>query len=450
MKETESLHLLIEELRELRGEMLRQEAALDDRLREICPEHHASARNLAHYLALRRRDVRELQERLTLHGLSSLGRAEADVLGAVDAVLHVLNRLVGQPKNGGHEVQAQGATAVRGWDLLERNTEALLGPSPKDRNVHIMVTMPSAAAVDFGLVRDLLLRGMNCMRVNCAHDGPEQWNAMISNLKRAMLETGHHCRIHMDLGGPKLRTGILEPGPAVLKYRPKRDAYGRVIFPARIFLTSSRNPETPSIGADARVPVPAQWLAKLAPGDQIKFKDARGASRSMRVTEVDGKNRWAESAFTSYLVPGLLLHAISAKGSRHARKKALAKVGSLPNQPQSILLRRGDFLNVLRSSALGRPAAYDRQGHLLSPARIGVAQPDFLDHVLVGEKIKLDDGKIGGVIRAVEDDIIKVEIGRTSAQEPLDVAEAQACRIVPTAGGTRQAGEGQFRQLVRH
>jgi len=58
---------------------------------------------------------------------------------------------------------------------------------------------------------------------------------MISNLKRAMLETGHHCRIHMDLGGPRLRTGILEPGPAVLKYRPKRDAYGRVIFPARIF-----------------------------------------------------------------------------------------------------------------------------------------------------------------------------------------------------------------------
>jgi pyruvate kinase len=131
--------------------------------------------------------------------LSSLGRAEADVLGAVDAVLHVLNRLVGQPKNGGHAVQAQEATAVRGWDLLERNTEQLLGPSPKDRNVRIMVTMPSEAAVDFGLVRDLLLRGMNCMRVNCAHHGPEQWSAMISNLKRAMLETGHHCRIHMDL-----------------------------------------------------------------------------------------------------------------------------------------------------------------------------------------------------------------------------------------------------------
>jgi len=41
---------------------------------------------------------------------------------------------------------------------------------------------------------------------------------------------------------------------------------------------------------------------------------------------------------------------------------------------------------------------------------IGVAQPDFLDHVLVGEKIKLDDGKTGGVIRSVDADKITVEI----------------------------------------
>jgi len=78
--------------------------------------------------------------------------------------------LVGKPTNGAHPVQAREVATLRGWDLLERNTEALLGPSPKDRNVRIMVTMPSSASLDFGLVRYLLLRGMNCMRVNCAHD----------------------------------------------------------------------------------------------------------------------------------------------------------------------------------------------------------------------------------------------------------------------------------------
>ena len=390
--------------------MLRQEAGVEDRFHEICEVHRESARNLAYYIALRRHDIRDLQERLTAYGLSSLGKAEADVLAAVDAVLHALNGLLGRQKNGEEPVRTQSPEPVRGWDLLERNTEALLGPVPDDHNVRIMVTMPSEAVVDFDLVRDLLVNGMNCMRVNCAHDGPEEWGAMISNLKRAIVETGRQCRIHMDLGGPKLRTAGLEPGPAVLKYRPKRDAYGRVIFPARIFLTPARNPQVPSTHADARVPVPANWLAKLAPGDQIRFKDARNASRSMRVTEVDGKNRWAESEFTSYLVPGLSLQAVFAKGSPHAGKKQQGRVGDIPRQPQSLILRPGDSLTLLRSSAPGRPAVYDRQGRLLSPSTIGVAQPDFLDHVLVGEKIKLDDGKIGGIIRAVEGDRIEVEI----------------------------------------
>jgi len=416
MKEKGALITLLEELSELRAEMLRQQAGVEDRFHEICEVHRESARNLAYYIALRRHDIRDLQERLTAYGLSSLGKAEADVLGAVDAVLHALNGLLGRQKNGEEPVGTQSPEPVRGWDLLERNTEALLGPVPDDRNVRIMVTMPSEAAVDFGLVRDLLVNGMNCMRVNCAHDGPEEWGAMISNLKRAIVETGRQCRIHMDLGGPKLRIAGLEPGPAVLKYRPKRDAYGRVIFPARIFLTPARNPQVPSTHADAWVPVPANWLAKLAPGDQIRFKDARGASRSMRVTEVDGKNRWAESEFTSYLVPGLSLQAVFAKGSPHAGKRQQGRVGDIPRQPQSLILRRGDSLTLLRSSAPGRPAVYDRQGRLLSPSTIGVAQPDFLDHVLVGEKIKLDDGKIGGIIRAVEGDRIQVEIVQARAK----------------------------------
>jgi pyruvate kinase len=36
-----------------------------------------------------------------------------------------------------------------------------------------MVTMSTEAGTDYGLVRDLLLNGMDCMRINCAHDNPE-------------------------------------------------------------------------------------------------------------------------------------------------------------------------------------------------------------------------------------------------------------------------------------
>jgi pyruvate kinase len=130
----------------------------------------------------------------------------------------------------------------------------------------------------------------------------------------------------------------------------------------------------------------------------------------MRVTDTDGKNRWAESNCTAYLTPETRLEAVYAKSSAHAGKSAQAKVGVLPNSSQSITLHRGDTLLVLRSSEPGRPAIHDQRGRLLRPATIGVAQPDFLDHVLVGEKIKLDDGKIGGIIRSVDVDKITIEI----------------------------------------
>jgi pyruvate kinase len=437
MNNSQTFHSLIDELTALRAEMVREEVALEDHLRAACEEHRESARNLAHYIALRRHDIRDLQERLTAQGLSSLGRAEADVLGAVDALLRVLDRLAGNQEHEPDAEEASKRAAFRGWDLLESNTEALLGRAPTERNVRIMVTMPSEAAIDFGLVRDLLLNGMNCMRVNCAHDGPKEWTAMISNLKRAIQETGRECRVHMDLGGPKLRTGALQPGPAVLKYRPQRDAYGRIISPARIFLTPAREPQTPSTPADACVPVPASWLAKLRPGDRIRFKDARGASRSMRVTEIEGKNRWAEGHYTSYLIPDTLLEAVYAKSSPHAGSKLQGRVGTLPRKPGSLVLRRGDTLEILRSSAPGRTAVYDQQARLLRPAMIGVAQPDFLDHVRVGEKIKLDDGKIGGIIRAVDGDKIKVEIvqarakgGTLRAEKGINLPESEL-RVSP-------------------
>jgi pyruvate kinase len=102
----------------------------------------------------------------------------------------------------------------RGEHLLHANANALFGkPSPR-RHVRIMVTLATEAAEDFEIVRDLLQRGMNCARINCAHDTPAEWEAMIANVRRAEQECGRACRILMDLGGPKARTGqvvLVEP-----------------------------------------------------------------------------------------------------------------------------------------------------------------------------------------------------------------------------------------------
>ncbi len=56
----------------------------------------AGIENLAHYLALRRQDIRPLQRRLTAAGLSSLGRAESRVVETLDAVTAALDRMAGR------------------------------------------------------------------------------------------------------------------------------------------------------------------------------------------------------------------------------------------------------------------------------------------------------------------------------------------------------------------
>src|SRR5687767_11047880 len=100
--------------------------------------HQSSARNLLHYLALRKRDRRLLQDQLTALGLSSLGRAESQALGNVQAVLALIQQLGGTTASGA--LPPHGVSDGR--MLLDANTSALLGPAPDGRRVRIMVTMP--------------------------------------------------------------------------------------------------------------------------------------------------------------------------------------------------------------------------------------------------------------------------------------------------------------------
>jgi len=405
------LQQLSDELASLCSDMLELESSLLKRPLALHEAHRRSARNLAHYLALRRHDVRKLQSDLALLGLSSLGRTESHVLNALQTVHRVLNVLLGS------EIAlpspAEPAVEIgEGAQLLEANTDALLGPVPSGRKVRIMVTMASDAATDYELVRDLVRNGMDCMRINCAHDNPEAWLGMICNLQKAREETGRSCRILMDVAGPKLRTGPIEPGPSVVKCRPRRDVYGRVAALARLWLTPEDAPEPAPGPATACLPLPAAFLKNLRVGDKLRLRDARKAQRSLSVSHLRGRSCWAEARQTVYFVPGLeLTRFAQAKSCKLvAQKKGTARLGRLPALPQTLLLREGDTLILTRSRELGRPAVYDKSGQLLAPAQIGVSIPQILENTRPGEPVWFDDGKIGGIIRAVDSASVSVEI----------------------------------------
>jgi len=411
------LEQLSAELALLSSDMLELESSLLKRPLALHEAHRRSARNLAHYLALRRHDVRQLQSQLALLGLSSLGRTESHVLNAVQTVHRVLNALLGTDSS----LPCPEEPAVEigeGTELLEANTDALLGPAPAGRKVRIMVTMSSDAATDYELVRDLVRNGMDCMRINCAHDNPEAWLGMIQNLQKAREETGRNCRILMDVAGPKLRTGPVQPGPSVIKCRPKRDVYGRVVSPARIWLTPKEDPERAPGPAAACVPLSAGFLRKLRPGDKIRLRDARKAQRTLRIFHVQGRSCWAEAKQTIYFLPGLQICAISdpKSGSGAVPKNAQTRIGKLPALPQTLLLKPGDTLILRRGSTLGRPATYNKMGELLAPAEISVSLPHMLDHAKPGEPVWFDDGKIGGIFRSVNPDSATVEVTQARPQ----------------------------------
>jgi pyruvate kinase len=405
------LSRLIGEFTGIREDLLRLVEDSADLLQDVHPQHQLSAHNLLHYLALRSHDLRAIQAQLSAVGLSSLGRAESHVLAAVQTVLGVLERLCGSPQEVVSDTP-EPIDPAAGQRLLEARTEAVLGPAPA-RGVGIMVTMPSEAAEDYTLVSDLLQQGMNCMRINCAHDGPAEWARMVAHLRRAEERLGKSCRILMDLAGPKVRTGDLQPGPAVLKFRPKRDCQGRVLEPARVWLFAEDQRRASPTPADASLPVPGAWLRRLAQNDHIEFVDARGASRVLRVVATDVEGCWAESNKTCYVEPGTLLQLRHGDETANDGSSLEAAVGALPAHEVPLALVAGDELVVTRSTIVGRNAVCDARGHVLTPATIGCTADQIFEDVETGDRIWFDDGRIGGIVERREPDRLHVRITRT-------------------------------------
>jgi pyruvate kinase len=402
----EAMTELLTTLQGLQASMEKEVENNQARLATIQPHYQQSARNLLHYLAMRRMDLQPVQLQLARLGLSSLGRAESHVMDTVTAVIRILSQLT-QTHTDNALPGALDFSA--GEQLLSTHSETLLGAPTVGREVRIMVTMPGEAAKNDGLIQDLLKAGMNCMRINCAHDSRQEWLAMITHLRQAEQRLGLPCKVVMDLSGPKLRTGPVAPGPTVTKARPTRGPLGEIIKPGLIWLTPQENPQPAPTASDCVLPLPADWLSRLRQGDSIKLLDARHARRSLKIVDTSAEGCWAETRKTCYFVPGTIL-AISRDKAGPTIK---ASVGMLPGIENSIPLCKGDLLILTRDLTPGRAARLDSAGDLLTPARIGCTLPGIFEFVRVGESIWFNDGKIGAVIEKTEDDRLHARITHT-------------------------------------
>ena len=369
------------------------------------PTFRKSSRNLLHYLALRNFDIRSLQQTLAEFGLSSLGRAEAHVLSSLNTVLNQLKLIL---NNSGKTNQAQTVEIAESTKFLDRNTKKLLGAIDKKRSVRIMVTLSSETANNYDLVKNLMLSGMDCARINCAHDDETIWIKMIENIHRARRETGLACKILMDLAGLKLRTGRLKEGLKILKIKARKDFGGDFIRPAKIWL-SPREIKAPA-ESDVHIPVKAEWIRQIKAGDKIQFTDVRGKKRKLKIVSCLQEGCFAEVRKKSFIEPGTILTLKNNETNIDA-----ARVEDFPAREAPVILKKNDLLIIHASDVPGENAMFDGAGKIIRPAHVPCSFSEIFNDIKIDDPILFDDGKIEGKIIAVSSEEILVRITKAKA-----------------------------------
>lgn len=395
----EQLQQMSTQLDEVMNLIQQQDADHVSKMETVCPIYRESAKNLMHYAAFRGFDARTMQKGLKQLGLTRLANAEGNILGSLTNLKTVVDSLLGK---SAHANGDRFLSIGEGKKLLEKHTDQLFGGNSKPRRVRIMVTQPSEAATDYDLVLGMVKQGMDCARVNCAHDGPQVWKSIIDNVRKAAEECSTTVKIAMDLAGPKIRTGTIKEGPRIKKFKsPKKNHSEKGMVFIKL-VPDSKLELKPN-----ELPVQKKWMKKLRVGDDIRIKDLRGRSRKIKVVQAEKDFVMLLSPKSVHIEAGTVL-----RPSRKIMKKG--KVGDLPAVEQSILLHEGDVLMVAGESKAAILPVFDAEGNLMEPGRISCNPPEIVQKMKVGAPILFDDGKIEGVIVDTEPDKFKVKITRAA------------------------------------
>ncbi len=403
------MHFQIDKLQEINtqiDEILQKvtdyEIRYSQQILNVHPNYQKSAKNLIHYLALRTFDNDVLQNKLYEIGLPSSASSESSILQNIITFKTIINSLLKIEESVNIDISL---TNIESKKLLLDNTDALFGNIKNNRVTRIMVTQPTLAAEDETFAQTLTKLGMDCARVNCAHDDEIVWEKIIKNAKQANPD----CKIMMDLGGPKLRTGKMKPGHKVIHIKPKRNTLGQVLTPAKIWLAPYGVTPPNNEEADAIIPVNKKWLKKTKKGSYIVFRDSRDKKCKITIDKKEGLGRWASSKDSSFVSTGALLNVFIEKKST----SEIHSVHEMLPLEEVIFLYEGDILRLDKEPILGEPKKYNDEGDLIEMAHISCTLPQVFSNVKVGEPVYFDDGKIEGFIKEINLNHLLIEITTT-------------------------------------
>jgi pyruvate kinase len=415
-----------------------------------------SCDNLLCYVALREHDLSDLQLRLAEYGLSSLEMLESRVLVSIEQVLKHFGIPPLNTSSSLCKVNSQ-----TGNLMLAKRSELLFGQSSTGRRTRIMVTLDSSDIFQYELIEQLLENGLDIVRINCAHNTKREWKLLIESIRTAEerliqqgTQTGHKCKILMDLGGQKIRTGPVELKPRPLKISVLEDVHGRPLRLAEGVLDSEAN-QTGLANLEGKPPgsfviaiskIDYRGLGSLKIGQKISFRDARDERLcTMTVLErisptkvrvgldhtawlkegtklecqtysfVENAGDATAGSEGNYNDANAIAIAIAndndndnGSSSSSSSSRCSFTVGQIKPQPVEIKVEYGNTLRLYRDTK--------RLGHIgdgtvsNKPAGISCTYPEILDHVMVGHRVFIDDGKIEGIVRSSNEEYLELEI----------------------------------------
>jgi pyruvate kinase len=372
-------------------------------IERVPDDRRESARNLVRYVALRQNDLRDLQLQLTQLGLSSLGRSESWVRGSLLQASRRTHEALALHGDAGAkralkrlDIQNDGPFAREAAsEALHRHTREIFGHRPDDRHVYIMVTAPPATEADRAWMAKMLRAGMNVLRINCAHEGPDEWLRLVKALDEARTETGTDCRLLMDLAGPKIRTGAVSGAQHIATWKPTKDDVGRVTAPARVVI--SRATAGRDQGNGPALLLADKAFASLRQGDELHFRDARGKKQALAIREVRDDELVAYAERRVSLVDRVTAQIVRAGANR---AQMTLEVGG--GEGAAIDVKVGDDLVLTARDVKGKLPRRDREGRLTRPGLIACTLPAALDRLEVGHRVLFDDGRIETSVKSAD------------------------------------------------
>lgn len=365
---------------------------------EVQSEHPRSQSllNLNQYMLLRKKDRIELQEKLFTLSLSSLSRSYAHVAASIDTLYDQLSSSLGREQiseelmSEFHHLSISDSLAI-----ASHNSKALFGGKASSKlskqSTAVMVTLPSNAAENNGLlIRQLSETGVSAFRINTAHDGIDVWSAMAEVIIQINSERkeSDKIKIFVDLAGPKIRTGAIQDADVPIKIGSEHKSKEVIIRCDEGYTQEEQIDPVTFKKIPAQLVVDSKFFKHLKRGHTLKITDAHSKKTMITVKEVSGNSAsgWINKKIW-------ITKKTKIKTDLHE-----GKLINLQTQKDPIRLFVDDLLIITEKEIVGRSAVLDEDGNVVSPALIRCSLKGVLGTLKIGEKIFIDDGKIGLIV----------------------------------------------------